>query len=83
MSILQPAAGDVVLGCPHAFECYGNVHWFTVSCDFKRPDGSKGHAKYQIACDACYITAGGDPYKIPVTTDGKWDGTPVTIREPS
>lgn len=79
MSTIHPAAGERVLGCPHAFQMYGNVHWYKIDATFQRPDGTTGQGRWQIACDACVVAAGGDPYRIPITCDGEWDGTPVRL----
>lgn len=75
---MQPKKGDCILHCGHVLNPNTqHCHFFRVAdnMQFKRPDGSMGHAKWLVCCDECFDAKGP---KFDVRGDAVWpDDDPI------
>jgi len=75
MSQINPKDGDVIISCGH-IDTATSWHWFQFDTPigYTRFDGSPGVAQWQVCCDACFVSVGGDPDNIPAVEDHVWQG---------
>jgi hypothetical protein len=90
----QPKDGDCVLVCIHIEQDFLDstpiFHWYKSETDFKRPDGTTGHAEWIVVCPACfekYSDIDGclideDNFHPPIAGDRIWSGNAPAIRKP-
>jgi len=82
----QPSDGDTILHCghlenkPHHVYAMSDPSKSIVGCQFTRPDGTKGVAKWMVLCSQCFDVYFAAPEKA-MRADATWIGDEPAIEK--